>query len=165
MRPRAPLEPCDDQFQGRSAVAPRTSVTARTMRARAGFHGIALFVGVVLVTISHKLAEPPASAAARVPMSVSPARVQVTADEYTLVLSRSAIKAGPAVIELVNLGEDEHDLAIRRVGPGAVTRRIATVSPGSTGDLSRRLRAGRFVLWCTLADHRARGMRATLILR
>jgi uncharacterized cupredoxin-like copper-binding protein len=85
----------------------------------------------------------------------------VSADEFTLTLSRASIRRGPAIVELVNYGEDDHDLALRRVG-GTRTYRIGVVHPGKTGELDARLRAGRFTLWCTLADHRARGMRATL---
>jgi hypothetical protein len=94
-----------------------------------------------------------------------PARLQVTADEYRLTLSRSAIRGGPAVIELLNLGEDDHDLALRRQVKGARTIHIRTVSPGRHRDVETRLAAGRYALWCTLADHRARGMRATLVVR
>lgn len=116
--------------------------------------------GFGLVTASHKAVSPSMFRA-----QIDPARVQVSATEFRLALSRGAIKAGPAIVELVNRGEDEHDLALRRVGPGAVTRRIGTVAPGGVAELSARLRSGRFVLWCTLADHRARGMRATLVVR
>jgi hypothetical protein len=116
--------------------------------------------GFGLVTACYKTGSP-----TKVCAQVDPARVQVSATEFQLVLSRGAIKAGPAIVELVNRGEDEHDLALRRVGSGAVTRRIGTVAPGGVGELSARLRPGRFVLWCTLADHRARGMRATLVVR
>jgi len=90
-----------------------------------------------------------------------PARIQVTAAEFGLTLSRSSIRSGPAVVELVDLGEDDHDLALRRSG-GTRTYRIGLVHPGQTGELEARLRAGRYLLWCTLADHRARGMHATL---
>ena len=90
-----------------------------------------------------------------------PARVQVSADEFGLTLSRASIQRGPAIVELVNFGEDDHDLALRRVA-GTRTYRIGLVHPGETGDLDARLRAGRYLLWCTLSDHRARGMRATL---
>ena len=93
----------------------------------------------------------------------SPARAQVSASEFRLALSRSAIRRGPAIIELVNYGEDDHDLALRRVG-GTRTYRIALVHPGTTGELDTRLRAGRYAVWCTLADHRARGMRASLLV-
>lgn len=115
----------------------------------------ALLVAVLALAVAL-----PASAA-----GPSPARLQVTADEFTLVLSRPSIRAGKAIVELVNVGEDEHDLALRRLGRGAVTRRIRTVQPGGVGELTARLRAGRFRLWCTLADHRARGMSATLVVR
>ena len=91
----------------------------------------------------------------------TPARAQVSASEFRLTLSRPSIRRGPAIIELVNYGEDDHDLVLRRVG-GTRTYRIAFVRPGKTGELDARLRAGRYAVWCTLADHRARGMLATL---
>ena len=94
----------------------------------------------------------------------SPARAQVSASEFRLAMSRPAIRRGPAIIELVNYGEDDHDLALRRAG-GTRTYRIGLVRPGTTGELEARLRAGRYAVWCTLADHRARGMRATLLVR
>lgn len=101
----------------------------------------------------------PAATAAAPP----PARLQVSADEFSLALSRSSIRKGIAIIELVNYGEDDHDLSLRRIG-GTRIYRIGVVEPGRTGSLEARLRAGRFALWCTLGDHRARGMRATLIV-
>ncbi len=93
-----------------------------------------------------------------------PARAQVSAEEYSLALSRSTIRSGRAIIELVNYGEDDHDLALRRVG-STRTYRIGIVHPGRVGELDARLRAGRFVLWCTLPGHRARGMLAALTVR
>ncbi len=94
----------------------------------------------------------------------APARLQVSADEFGVALSRSAIHGGPAIVELVNYGEDDHDLALRRVG-GTRTYRLGIVHPGQTGALEARFRPGRFVLWCTLADHRARGMQASLVVK
>ena len=102
----------------------------------------------------------PASATA----PAAPARAQVSAGEFRLTLSRVAIHRGQAIIELVNYGEDDHDLALRRLG-GTRTYRIALVHPGKTGELDARLRAGRYAVWCTLGDHRARGMRTTLLVR
>lgn len=95
----------------------------------------------------------------------APARLQVSADEFSLALSRASLKSGPAIVELVNYGEDDHDLALRRVARGALTRRIGIVHPGRTGDLEARLLPGTYRLWCTLAGHRARGMTATLVVR
>jgi hypothetical protein len=94
----------------------------------------------------------------------APARVQVGADEFGYTLSRPAIKAGPVIVQLANFGEDEHDLRLRRVG-GTRTYRIRTVAPGGVGELETRFLPGRFRLWCSLADHRARGMRATLVVK
>jgi hypothetical protein len=93
-----------------------------------------------------------------------PARVQVTALEFEYRLSRLSVRQGPALIELVNYGEDEHDLFIRRIG-GTKTWRVRTILPGERATLSLRLRAGRYRLWCGVADHRTRGMRATLRVR
>ena len=70
--------------------------------------------------------------------------MQVSADEFSLALSRASIRSGPAIVELVNYGEDDHDLALRRVG-GTRTYRIGIVHPGKTGELEARLRAGRFI--------------------
>jgi hypothetical protein len=108
---------------------------------------------IVLLVVAALLAPSPA-----------PARVQVSADEIRYALSRPAIRSGPAIVELVNYGEDEHDLRLRRVG-GTRTYRIGTVRPGAVGTLEARLRPGRFVLWCSLADHRSRGMTARLDVR
>jgi hypothetical protein len=93
--------------------------------------------------------------------SQPPARVQVSADEFSLALSRASIRSGPAIVELVNYGEDDHDLVLRRVA-GTHTYRIGIVHPAKTAQLDAKLRPGVYRLWCTLADHRRRGMSATL---
>ena len=94
----------------------------------------------------------------------APARVQVGADEFSYSLSRQSIKAGPVIVQLVNYGEDEHDLMIRRVG-GTRSWRVTKILPGERATLAIRLRPGRYRLWCAVGDHRVRGMRATLRVR
>ena len=94
----------------------------------------------------------------------APARVQVSAEEFGYALSRPELKAGPAIVELVNFGEDAHDLRLRRVG-GTRTYVLGTVRPGARAELEARLLPGRFVLWCSVADHRRRGMSAKLLVR
>jgi plastocyanin len=93
-----------------------------------------------------------------------PARLQVTALEFEYRLSRLSVRQGPALIELVNYGEDEHDLMLQRIG-GTKRWRLQTILPGERATLSVRLRPGRYLLWCAVADHRSRGMRATLRVR
>jgi hypothetical protein len=103
-------------------------------------------------------------ATALVLLTLAPSRLQVGADEFRYSLSRQTIKAGPTVVQLVNYGEDEHDLRFRRRG-GTRVYRLGKVRPGGIGELEARLLPGRFTLWCSLADHRARGMNATLVVR
>jgi len=93
-----------------------------------------------------------------------PARAQVSAREYSYSLSRQSVRAGKAVIQLVNYGQDPHDLRVQRVG----ARHIAgtpIVQAGDRYDLVTKLAAGRYLLWCSVADDRARGMRALLVVR
>jgi hypothetical protein len=96
--------------------------------------------------------------------AAAPARVQVGAQEFSFSLSRQSIKSGSAIVELANFGEDPHDLRMKRVG-GTRTYAIGVVQPGDVADLAARLLPGKFVLWCSIADHRARGMRAILTVR
>ena len=103
-----------------------------------------------------------AAGAAHAGSRPEPARMQVVANEFELGQSRYTLRAGPAIIELVNSGEDEHDLALRRRAAGARTIRLASVLPGNIGRLRASLVPGRYTLWCTIADHRARGMRGAL---
>jgi hypothetical protein len=110
----------------------------------------ALFLGVALLL---------APAAAPAP---APARLQVVAHEYTLTLSRETILAGPAAIELVNMGMDPHDLRLQRIG-GARIYGTPVVDPGGRREIRiPRLLAGRYRLWCAVDDHKMRGMTATL---
>jgi hypothetical protein len=92
-----------------------------------------------------------------------PARIQVVEKEFSLALSRKVVRAGTAIIELANFGEDPHDLRLQRVGGSKIYGwRIA--QPGATQDRELKLVPGRYQLWCSLADHRARGMVATLVV-
>jgi plastocyanin len=94
----------------------------------------------------------------------APARVQVVAREYSFGLSRLQVKHGPAVIELANFGEDPHDLRLQRIGARHVAG-LGVVAPGERAELSAKLVRGRYSLWCSLANHRALGMRAVLVVR
>jgi uncharacterized cupredoxin-like copper-binding protein len=48
---------------------------------------------------------------------------------------------------------------------GTKTWKLRKLLPGSRATLSVRLRPGTYRLWCAVADHRTRGMRATLRVR
>ena len=115
-------------------------------------------VFALAVVLAAALVAPAAYAATSRP----PSRMQVTASEFDLVLSRAKLRQSRLIVQLVNLGEDPHDLALRRTATGARTYVTPEVSPGDDRSISFRLYPGRYALWCTIADHRARGMRATL---
>jgi hypothetical protein len=103
-------------------------------------------------------------ALALIALAQPPARVQVAAQEFSFTLSRPSIKAGPAIVELANFGEDPHDLRMRRIGG---TRIYATpvVEPGDQYDLVVKLLPGKYRLWCSIADHRVRGMQGMLLVK
>ena len=94
-------------------------------------------------------------------LAPAPARVQVSAKEFFFSLSRRAVVAGPAIVELVNFGEDPHDLRLERVGGGRVWK-TPLVYPGAYYDLNATLVPGRYRLWCSIANHRKLGMTAVL---
>jgi uncharacterized cupredoxin-like copper-binding protein len=89
----------------------------------------------------------------------------VVAKEYELGPSRYTLRAGDSLIELVNSGEDDHDLALRRNALRARTIHVPAVRPGAIRRLAANLAPGRYTLWCTLPGHRAAGMQARLTVR
>ena len=96
--------------------------------------------------------------------AAAPARLGVSSSEFHLVLSRGSVKAGRVLIQLQNDGQDVHDLRLRRIG-GTHTFRTPGTKPGRRTTLEISLLPGRYRLWCSVADHRALGMRAILRVR
>jgi plastocyanin len=90
-----------------------------------------------------------------------PARIQAVTTEFRLTLSRIRVPAGRVRIELANYGEDPHDLKLRRIG-GTRVYTIPETAPGERTTRTFRLWAGRYQVWCSVADHRSLGMRAHL---
>jgi plastocyanin len=93
-----------------------------------------------------------------------PARVQVVAQEFGFALSRQTIKAGWAIIELRNSGQDAHDLRMRRID-GTRVYALPVTQSGQTVDREFRLLPGTYRIYCGVANHRALGMQATLVVR
>jgi len=93
-----------------------------------------------------------------------PTRVQVTAKEFWYALSSRSVKPGPAIIQFVNFGQDPHDMRVQRVGSTKVYS-VPIVQPGDHYDLHITLTPGRYLLWCSIANHRQLGMQATLIVK
>ena len=89
------------------------------------------------------------------------------ATEFRFTLSRTTVKAGPAIIQLAIRGEDPHDL--RLVRRGQTKARTAAVVPetlpGAVADWRGTLTRGKWTLYCSLPGHKAAGMRASLTVR
>ena len=92
------------------------------------------------------------------------ARLGVTAREWSLVLSRAVLAAGPAKVQLQNLGEDAHNLRIERVG-GSARLDVPLAEAGERSEGKGTLTAGTYKVYCALPGHEAAGMRATLSVR
>jgi hypothetical protein len=111
------------------------------------------------------LAHAPAADARR----AAPARLMVEAREFNLVLSRGAVRHGDAIVQLVNRGEDGHDLHLVRLGAGGRAagrpRGTAETRPGAVASWRGRLAPGRWKLFCSLPGHERAGMRAVLRVR
>ena len=96
-----------------------------------------------------------------------PDRVQVQGSEYDLVLSKTKLAPGRAIVQFVNAGEDAHDLRLQRVDPSGAQIGpevgAGEVTPGDYANIDTRLKkASRYVLWCSLQNHRQLGMEAVL---
>jgi plastocyanin len=90
--------------------------------------------------------------------------VQVVEKEWTVTPSRPRVKAGNVSVELVNFGMDNHDLVVQGAKPGSKPLRFKQLSPRARTERTLRLTAGRYTLSCSLPGHKARGMRATLVV-
>ncbi len=86
--------------------------------------------------------------------------VSVTAREFSLTLSRPRLRAGEVRIQLINRGEDDHDLLAYR--DDAHSWRFRVTRPGEALTRTLRLGPGRYSLICTLEGHQALGMEASL---
>ena len=92
-----------------------------------------------------------------------PARVQVVAQEFRYALSRQTIKAGPRDHRAAEPGRGRARPALRRVG-GTRVYALPLTQSGQTVDREFTLMPGTYRLYCGVANHRALGMQATLVV-
>ena len=102
--------------------------------------------------------EPPTSPAA-------PVRVQVIAKEYSLTLSRTEVPSGKVIVQFVNNGQDEHNLHTLEPTEGSEAAAFPNTKPNAHPELTLTLRPGSYTMFCSLPEHEAKGMKATLIVK
>lgn len=94
--------------------------------------------------------------------------VGVTLDDrtgYSARLSRATVAAGPVVVQLVNQGEDDHNLRIVPTDHDDATADFPLTASGTNATRTLTLKPGTYRLFCTLTtpvNHELAGMNATL---
>ena len=105
------------------------------------------------------------AAAALLGHPAPPVAVGIGLSEYRVAVYRPRVRRGRISLNVSNLGEDAHDLVVRTAA-GTIVRRLSPLSAGGRRRVELRLqRRGRYLLFCDIADHEARGMRAWLRVR
>jgi plastocyanin len=112
---------------------------------------------------STPLPAPKSSEVVAAPEPPSVAHVQVSAVEYSFSLSRTIVPAGKVDVEFVNAGQDEHNLNITSLEGPLVGFFGDTPSKG-VDELELDMQPGEYTLYCSLPDHEAKGMKATLVV-
>jgi uncharacterized cupredoxin-like copper-binding protein len=83
--------------------------------------------------------------------------VPVSETEFKITLASTDLKAGEITFEVKNDGKIPHDLAIK--GTADKTKLIPA---GGTAELKVTLKAGKYVLYCTVPGHEAAGMKLNI---
>ena len=86
----------------------------------------------------------------------------VDGEEWAVRPSYRILAAGRIDFVATNVGEDDHDLSVRR--DTTVLGRLP-VAPGESDTLTLDLAAGSYTLFCSLPDHEEAGMRANISVR
>ncbi len=84
--------------------------------------------------------------------------------EYHYTLSRTAVPAGKVALQFVNNGQDEHNMNVLS-GEGELEAAFPKTVSHGVRETTVNLRKGSFTLFCSLPEHEAKGMHATLTVQ
>jgi plastocyanin len=97
--------------------------------------------------------------------------VSITANDHTdpygYAPSRKTVKSGELTVQLINAGEDEHNMDMEKVGPGntpegPIVVAVSAASKGASAPTTVDVAPGTYRMWCTLPGHAAKGMETTI---
>jgi plastocyanin len=88
----------------------------------------------------------------------------VKAVEYSYTLSRPEVSAGETIVELNNQGEDAHNLKLQREGSAEPPLEVMEADAEEHTSARFTLVPGTYRLYCSLFNHEAKGMHATLVV-
>jgi plastocyanin len=100
-----------------------------------------------------------------------PNAVSVTAndrtDPYGYAPSHTVVKPGELTVQLINKGEDEHNMDMEKVGPGnapegPIVVAVSAPSNGNSKPTTVSVEPGTYRMWCTLPGHAEKGMETTI---
>jgi plastocyanin len=74
------------------------------------------------------------------------------------------LQAGADTIEMINRGEDAHDLHLESLLTHATVLEVSPTGSGGHARASAVLEAGEYRLYCSLADHAELGMERTVVV-
>jgi plastocyanin len=132
-----------------------------------GIHKFQLLAGVLLLALgalSVVVGSPTPSMAAGEAQRMG--RLLVLGDEFKVQISRTRLSPGKVKVQFKNLGEDPHNVLLRRLdskgrGYGKIYR-LPVTSPGGLRERTFTLRRGTYRVWCSVGHHRRLGMEARL---
>jgi plastocyanin len=90
--------------------------------------------------------------------------LSVKAVEWSYTLSRPELTTGKVIVELNNQGEDNHNLKLQREGSAEPPLAVPEAAPDEQTTAGLNLPAGTYRLYCSLFEHDAKGMHATLVV-
>jgi hypothetical protein len=107
----------------------------------------------------------PGPTATATPGPVYPSRtgVELTdTDVWSVRVTYFTLAAGKIEFVTTNVGEDDHDLSVRR---NTTVLGKLPLAPGESETLTLTLSAGSYTLFCSLPDHEEAGMRRNITVR
>ncbi|SFE56405.1 cupredoxin domain-containing protein [Blastococcus tunisiensis] len=86
--------------------------------------------------------------------------VTATLVDFAVELDEDSFSAGTHEFTVVNDGGSTHDLVVER--DGETVAAVEAMDPGGSTTLTVALEPGEYVLYCSIANHRAMGMETTI---
>lgn len=86
--------------------------------------------------------------------------VTATLVDFAVELDEDSFSAGIHEFAVVNDGGSTHDLVVER--DGETVAAAEAIDPGGTATLTVALEPGEYVVYCSIANHRAMGMETTI---
>lgn len=86
--------------------------------------------------------------------------VTVVEKEFSIGLSETSFTPGTYTFQVENQGATSHDLIIK--GPGVDRAASPAIDGGDTTELTVTLLPGTYQVWCSVGDHRSKGMDTTI---